>query len=147
LIAVDTNLLVYAHRRDSEWHGVANQCVRDLAEGAGTWAIAWPSIHEFLAIVTHERIYSPPSAVSKALEQVQAWFESPTLTLLAEGDGYFDVLRSLATSAKVSGPRVHDARIAALCIFWNVTELWTADRDFARCPALRTRNPLVSEGK
>lgn len=145
MIAVDTNLLVYAHRRDSEWHGAASRCVRDLAEGAADWAIAWPSIHEFLAIITHERIYSPPSPLPKALEQVQAWFESPKLTLLSEGDGYFDVLRDLVTSAKGSGPRVHDARIAALCIFWNVSELWTADRDFARFPVLKTRNPLVSE--
>jgi uncharacterized protein len=145
LIAVDTNILVYAHRRDSEWYGLAGKCVRDLAEGPENWAIAWPCIHEFLAIVTHERIYSPPSSPPKALEQVRAWFESPTLTLLSEGPGYFDVLSDLVSTAKICGPRIHDARIAALCIFWNVSELWTADRDFGRFPALKTRNPLVKE--
>jgi toxin-antitoxin system PIN domain toxin len=142
LIAVDTNILVYAHRRDSEWHDAAKQSVRALAEGTENWAIAWPSVHEFLAIVTHERIYSPPSPQIKALDQVRAWFESPNLSLLSEGEGYIQLLSGLVEGSKVTGPKIHDARIAALCLLWNVSELWTADRDFSRFPALKTRNPL-----
>jgi toxin-antitoxin system PIN domain toxin len=143
LIAVDTNILVYAHRRDSPWHELAVQCVRELAEGAAAWAVPWPCIHEFLAIVTHERIYSPPSPLGKATEQVQAWLESPSLVLLAEGEGYWATLAQLVAKAKISGPRVHDARIAALCIYSNVRELLSADRDFSRFGTLTTRNPLV----
>jgi len=48
------------------------------------------------------------------------------------------------TETKVAGPRIHDARIAAVCLAHGVTELWTADRDFSRFPALRTRNPCVA---
>jgi len=143
LIAVDTNILVYAHRRDSQWHERAADCVRELAEGASTWAIPWPCIHEFLAIVTHERIYSPPSPLGKAVEQVQAWLESPSLVMLAEGTGYLATLTRLLVAAQVRGPRVHDARIAALCIYSNVRELLSADRDFGRFGSLKTRNPLV----
>jgi predicted nucleic acid-binding protein len=61
VIAVDTNLLVYAHRKDSQWHAAAASVVRSLAEGSAPWAIAWPCLHEFLAIVTHPRIYAPPT--------------------------------------------------------------------------------------
>jgi predicted nucleic acid-binding protein len=43
----------------------------------------------------------------------------------------------------VTGPLVQDARIAALCLQHGVRELWTADRDFSRFPALGVRNPLV----
>jgi uncharacterized protein len=143
LIAVDTNILVYAHRRDSPWHERAAHCVRELAEGAATWAVPWPCLHEFLAIVTHERIYSPASPLSKAIDQVQAWLKSPSLVLLSEGEGYWTILSRLLTEAKVSGPRVHDARIAALCVCSNVRELLSADRDFSRFGSLRTRNPLV----
>jgi toxin-antitoxin system PIN domain toxin len=143
LIAVDTNILVYAHRRDSPWHEPAAYCVRELAEGAAAWAVPWPCIHEFLAIVTHERIYSPPSSLGKAVEQVQAWLESPSLVLLAEGEGYLATLAQLLVAAKVRGHRVHDARIAALCIYSNVRELLSADRDFSRFGSLKTRNPLV----
>jgi toxin-antitoxin system PIN domain toxin len=143
LIAVDTNILVYAHRRDSPWHERAAECVRELAEGTVTWAVPWPCIQEFLAVVTHERIYSPPSPLGKAIEQVQAWLESPSLVLLAEAEGYFAILARLLVAAKVSGPRVHDARIAALCIHSNVRELLSADRDFSCFGTLKTRNPLV----
>lgn len=143
LIAVDTNLLVFAHRRDSPWHAPATARVATLAEGPGSWAIPWPSIHEFFAIVTHARIYRPPSTVTQACHQIEAWLDSPWLVLLHEGQEHWSTLKPLLVNGRVAGARVHDARIAALCLAHGVTELWTADRDFSRFPALRTRNPLT----
>jgi hypothetical protein len=143
MIALDTNILVYAHRRDSEWHEPAAACVAELAEGAASWALPWPCLHEFLGIVTHERIYSPPTTTAKALEQVSAWLESPGVVLLSETAGYWDVLAQLLGKAKITGPRVHDGRIAALCVHHGVRELLSADRDFSRFGALKTRNPLA----
>ena len=144
MIAVDTNLLVYAHREDSEWHDAALRCVRRLAEGRAAWAIPWPCIHEFLAIVTHPRIYRPPSPTAVAVTQVEAWLESPGLVLLAEGSGHWARLSGLVSKGRIVGPAVHDARIASLCLDHGVHELWTADRDFSRFPELAVRNPLVS---
>ena len=142
MIAVDTNLLVYAHREDSAWHEEAFKTIRQLAEGASPWAIPWPCIHEFLAITTHPRIFSPPTPLGKALDQVDAWLESPSLHLLSEQPGAWPSLRLLLIASKTTGPAVHDARIAALCLQHGIRELWTADRDFSRFPDLRTRNPL-----
>ncbi|HHQ41939.1 MAG TPA: PIN domain-containing protein [Chromatiales bacterium] len=144
MIAVDTNLLVYAHREDSPWHGRAFELVRALAEGAAPWAIPWPCLHEFLAVVTHPRIFDPPTPLEIALDQVEAWIASPSLVLLAEGPMHWERLRESLAAAHVAGPAVHDARIAALCLAHGVRELWTADRDFGRYARLRTRNPLVT---
>lgn len=144
MIAIDTNLLVYAHRRDSPWHASAAKCVRELAEGAASWALPWPCIHEFLAIVTHQRIYSPPSPLAAGLEQIAAWLDSPTLVLLSESEGYWAVLARVLEHSKVTGARVHDARIAALCVHHGVRELWSADRDFSRFANVRLRNPLAT---
>ena len=146
MIGVDTNLLVYAHREDSSWHEVASALVRDLAESPAPWAIPWPCVHEFVAIVTHPRIYAPPTPMPQALDQVEAWLESPSLVLLSETDSYWGSLRECLEEGRVSGPRVHDARVAALCVHHGVRELWTADRDFSRFAALPTRNPLVGAG-
>lgn len=143
MIAVDTNILVYAHREDSSWHHAASRCVCQLAEGTSPWAIPWPCLHEFLAIVSHPRIYSPPTPVDLALRQLDAWLESPTLVLLAEDSGYWATLRALLKKAKVSGGLVHDARVAALCLRAGVREFWSADRDFSRFSPLKLRNPLV----
>ena len=117
--------------------------MRLLAEGRASWAIPWPCLHEFLAIVTHPGIYDPPSTLEEALDQIDAWMESPGLVLLRETNDHWSTLRRQLVSAQVQGPMVHDARIAAICIGHGVRELLTADRDFGRFSALASRNPLV----
>lgn len=143
MIAVDTNILVYAHREDSPWHAAAAACIEGLAAGSAPWAIPWPCLHEFYAIVTHPRIFAPPTPLAAAIDQIEAWLESPTLVLLAESGTHWPTLRSLVKAGRVAGPQVHDARIAALCVQHGARELWTADRDFSRYARLKTRNPLV----
>jgi uncharacterized protein len=142
MIAVDTNILVYAHRADSEWFPQASHAVRQLAEGAQPWAIAWPCIHEFLSIVTNPRIYKPPTPLGKAIRQVEYWLESPALQLIGEAEGYWPILSKMLRAGKVQGGTIHDARIAALCVAHGIRELWTLDRDFGRFP-IRTVNPLA----
>jgi hypothetical protein len=142
MIAVDTNILVYAHRQDSHWHAAADRLLASLAEGNSLWAIPWPCLSEFVAIVTHPRVYSPPTPLSDALAQVQCWLESPMLTLLSEGEGFARVWMDVLRKAAVSGGAIHDARIAALCIHHGVKKLLSADRDFSRFPLLKTENPL-----
>lgn len=143
MIAVDTNVLVYAHREDSPFHAAAAARVAALAEGRAPWAIPWPCLHEFLAIVTHPRIYAPPTPLARALDQAEAWLESPSLALLAEPAAHWSTLRPLLEGGRIAGPQVHDARIVALCQQHGVRELWSADRDFSRFAGLTVVNPLV----
>jgi toxin-antitoxin system PIN domain toxin len=143
VIAVDTNLLVYAHREDSEFHEAAKESLNLLRHESVAWAIPWPCIHEFVAISTHPGIYQPPSPLAAALGFVDALLASPQLQLLAESPGYFEKLREIATGARLKGPRIPDARVAALCLHLGVAELWSADRDFSAFPQLKVRNPLV----
>ncbi len=143
MIAVDTNILVYAHREDSPFHAGAAGRLGELAEGNAAWAIPWPCIHEFLAIVTHARIYNPPTPPSAAIAQVDAWLESPTLVVISESEQHWAELRALIGKGHVSGGRIHDARVAALCRQHGVRELWSADRDFNRFAGLTVINPLV----
>ncbi|MCI0539156.1 MAG: PIN domain-containing protein [Verrucomicrobiales bacterium] len=143
MIAVDSNILVYAHREDSPWHASAYACIAELAEGQAPWAIPWPCLHEFLAIVSHPRIYIPPTPIGKAIEQVDAWLESPSVVLFSESEDYWRQLRPTLVTSRVLGPQIHDARVVALCLQHGVRELWTADRDFTRFPSIRIQNPLV----
>lgn len=143
MIAVDTNLLVYAHRADSTWHGRALEVLTELAEGSSHWAIPWPCISEFLAIVTHPGIYVPPTPRALAIDQVDAWLESPRLSVVGESEGFWSELKSQISHGRVAGAKAHDARIAALCVFHGVKELWTADRDFGRFPGVKALNPLL----
>ncbi len=143
MIAVDTNILVYAHREDSPHHQAAQNALHELATGTAAWAVPWPCIHEFLSVVTHPRIYTPPTSAAVALDAVDALTSLPTMRLLHETPDHLAVLHRLLTSGNVTGARIHDARIAAICTAHGVSELWSADRDFSWFPTLRTVNPLA----
>jgi uncharacterized protein len=145
VIAIETNLLIYAHREDSEFHGAAREVVDSMRHQSAPWAIPWPCIHEFIGIATHPGIYKPASTLAEALGFVDSLLASPQLHLLAESPGYFERLREIAEAARLRGPRIHDARIAALCLHHGVSELWSADRDFSAFPQVKVRNPLVNK--
>lgn len=143
MIAVDTNILVYAHRADSPFHERARSALESLANGTRAWAIPWPCAHEFLAIVTHPRIYRTATPPATALAQLRALHGLPNAAFITEPDDHLQYLEPLVLGAKIHGAAVHDARIAAICLAHGVAELWSADRDFARFPAPSVRNPLV----
>lgn len=113
-----------------------------LAEGGTPWAIPWPCVYEFLRVVTHPKVFDPPSKMANLLEDLEGLFESPSLTLLGEGPAHPSHLRRLVAAGGVTGNLVHDAHIAALAVEHGVRELLTLDRDFDRFPGLRTRNPF-----
>jgi toxin-antitoxin system PIN domain toxin len=143
LIALDTNILVYAHRQDMAWHRQAQACVAELAESGSPWAIPWPCIHEFIGVVTHRKIFPIPTPLGQAVQQVEIWRESPTLQLMAETASYWEELKHMLTAGRITGPATHDARIFAICRLHGVRELWSADRDFSRFVGVRVVNPLL----
>lgn len=143
MIAVDTQILVYAHRRDSAWHARAKACIEGLANGGTRWGIPLHVLIELYAVVTRRALYRPPSTSAQVLTQVDYWLECPTVEVLAEGPQTWDVVKPLLVAGAITGARVHDARIAAVCLAYGVTELWTHDRDMSRFPLLRTRDPLI----
>ena len=143
MIAVDTNVLVHAHRRDSPFFSRARDQVAALAESTAPWAIPWSCVHEFYNIVTNPRVYKPASTIREATDQIGAWMKSPSLVLLHEGHAHWATLSALIRSAQLVGGQIHDARIAAVCLDHGVRELLSADRDFNRFPSLTVRNPLV----
>ena len=143
MIAIDTQLLVFAHRAETAWHARARDRIAELAEGGVKWAIPMHCLVEFYAKVTHPRLFRPPSTPAQAIAQIDAWLEAPTLAVLADDGATWPTLRKLLDAARIAGAPAHDARIAAVCLRHGVTELWTNDRDFLAYPALRTRNPLV----
>jgi toxin-antitoxin system PIN domain toxin len=143
VIAVDTNILVAYHRTEYNTHVKAVEVITRLAESPESWAIPWPCIHEFVAVITNARIFKKPTTPAHAVSVVDALMESPSLRLLGEGPGYWDGLRGLVLKGHISGAKIHDARIAAICIENGVRILWTADRDFSRFPALKCVNPCI----
>lgn len=143
MLALDTNILVYAHRREASEHAVARELVRSLVEGAEPWAIPWPCVYEFFSVVTNARIWKDAASTNKqAWAQLAAWFGAPRLRLLTETDALPDILSELAQRPRVRGRVIHDARVAALCLAHGVDKLVSRDRDFSLFPELRIENPF-----
>lgn len=142
MIAVDTNLLIYARREEAPEHLTALEILRRLAESAEPWAIPWPCVYEFLRVVTHPRVFDPPTRMEDALADLESLFRSPSLRLLGEGSSHPDHMRRMIQAGVVVGNLVHDAHIAALVVEHGVAEFWTADQDFTRFSGIRIRNPI-----
>jgi toxin-antitoxin system PIN domain toxin len=143
MVAVDTNVLVYAHRRESREHAAASELVRSLAEGAEPWAIAWPSVYEFFSVVTNPKIWKQSaSSPEQAWLQLSTWFDAPGLRVLSEPAGFVTILAGFARRPRVRGPMIHDARIAAICVAHGVEKLLTRDRDFSLFPELNLEDPF-----
>lgn len=143
MIAVDTNILVYAHRTDAPFHDRARTAIETLASGVREWAVPWPCVHEFFAVVTHPRIYKTATPAETAFAQLRALGALDNLAFIGETDEHLQHLESLALPAQARGGAIHDARIAAICVSHGVAELWSADRDFSRYPRIVVRNPLI----
>ena len=145
MIAVDTNLLVYAHRRESLIGDVAHALMVEFAEGDRAWAIPWPCCYEFLSVVTNRRIWKDEvSTPEQAWRQFEAWTASPSVRMIGETEDFAGILQRFVHRPHVVGGVVHDARIAALCVAHGVEALFTRDRDFSLFPELHTHNPLES---
>ncbi len=143
MIAVDTNVLVYAEVKSTPQHRRAVEVLGRLAAGDAPWAIPWPCLYEFLRVVTHPRVFEPPVPVEIARADLRAILESPSLLLLSETDRHPAVLEEVLRESGASGNLVHDAHIAALCREHGVRELLTADSDFARFRGIEVTNPFA----
>jgi uncharacterized protein len=142
MIALDTNILVYAHRREYPQHKPVTHAMAGLAVSGDPWGLPWPCVAEFVCVVTNPRYLPNPSSIEVAVDQVRAWREVPSCLLLTETGVTEETFFRLIAQGGAVGPLVYDARIAAICQDHGVQELWTTDRDFSRFPKLRTFNPV-----
>ncbi len=139
--AVDTNVLIYSEIVSSTHHQTARRVLTELAEGSAPWAIPWPCVYEFLRVVTHPKVFTPPVPLAIALHDLEQIMASPTLVMLSETQRHSEVMTTVVRESGVTGNLIFDARIAALCIEHGISELITGDRDFSRLP-VRISNPF-----
>lgn len=145
--AVDTNILVYAFHADFEQHEAAKRAIAILISQGEAWGIPSPCLHEFLATVTRRKYLSHPATMPEALDFLHALQRDYGGFVLNESALHFSTLEEILLASGVTGAKVHDARIAAICRDHAVQELLTADRDFGYFPWLNAVNPLVASGR
>ena len=138
MIAVDTNVLVYAHREGLDLHEAALERLSAIAGGLEPWGLPVFCAGEFVRVVTHPKIFTPPSTLEQALAALKAVLQSPSLLLLSPGERYLDLFEDCVREADARGNLAFDAQIAAVCLEHGAKHILTADRDFSRFSKLQT---------
>jgi uncharacterized protein len=141
VIILDANLLLYAYDSASSYHTKARAWIEGVFSGAAPIGLPWQTIGAFLRIMTNPRLPGERFSLSEAVEIVERWLEQPNVRLLAPGDDHWPLLRPMIVEGQATGALVTDAQLAALTIEYGGV-LHTTDRDFARFPGLRWKNPL-----
>lgn len=143
MIAVDTNLLVYAHRAGASQHRAARRALERAANDDAGWGIALASLAEFWSVITHPASTGRPSTPAEASAFLLSLVQSGGAQLWQPGSGFTDRLLALAVDRHIQGPRIFDLQIALTAVENGAREIWTHDRNFLSLPGLRVRDPLA----
>lgn len=141
MIVVDANLLIYSYDSDSSHHKKSRSWVERIFSGVEPVGLPWQTVCAFLRVITNRKLPGSRLTVEQAAETVEEWLAQPNVRILAPGDEHWSVLKRMMVEGQASGPLVSDAELVALTVEYGGV-LYTADRDFARFPGLRWKNPL-----
>jgi toxin-antitoxin system PIN domain toxin len=141
-ILVDANLVLWAHHPAFSEHEQARAWWAETLSTVPLVGIPWPTALAFLRISTLPRAVERPIELARAWQVVQGWLARPNVRVPVPTDRHEQLLGELLLGARATGNHTSDAHLAALAIEWGL-ELCSADRDFARYPGLRWRDPLA----
>jgi toxin-antitoxin system PIN domain toxin len=146
MIAIDTNLLIYAHRVGLPEHHAARRAIERASHDPRGWGIALPSVAEFWSVVTHPASSGRPSSPRLARAFLHALITEADAQLWMPQNGFWERLAQLAEDLRVSGPRIFDLQIGLTAFDNGALEVWTHDSAFLTFPGLRKHDPLASDG-
>ena len=143
MIVCDANVLLYAYDSHSELHAPCRDWLTRALNGSEPVGLPWQTLQAFLRIATNKRVYQLPLATIDACAIVSSWLSRSQVVVPHPGEQYWRILQSQLTAARVSGPLVSDAALAALAIEQGAS-LCTTDRDFRRFDGLKLVDPTAS---
>lgn len=141
MIALDTNLLVYAHRTESREHLASQRAIEKAAASSRGWGIPAPCLAEFWRVVTHPRAVRP--STPQEANRFLLGLTDAGAQFLAPGRGFSERLLELAVTLHLRCQMLFDCQIALTCRDAGAEEIWTNDSAFLHIPGLRVRNPLA----
>ena len=141
MIVFDANLLIYSYNRGSSHHAGARAWFENTLSSIEVVGLPWQAVSAFLRVMTSPKLPAERFDPQQAARIVDLWLAHPNVQVLTPGVGSWPLFRWMVIEGRAAGPRVSDAEIAALTMEYGGV-LYTADRDFARFPGLRWKNPL-----
>jgi len=142
VIVIDANLLLYAYDATSLHHATARRWIEEVFSSGWPVGLPWHTVAAFLRIATNPNLPGQRFTPIEAAALVDEWMEQPNVRLLSPGEHHWPLFREAIVGGQARGALVTDAQLAALTIEFGGV-LHTTDRDFARFPGLRHKNPLA----
>ena len=141
MVLPDVNVLIYAHREESEKHDQYLAWLEGLWSGVTRYGYSELVLSSCVRVLTHKDVFRPPTPMDAVLAYVDQIRDHPNAVRIAPGDRHWSIFRDLCRRGDARGNLVTDAYLAALAIE-SGSEWITTDRDFARFPGLKWRHPL-----
>jgi toxin-antitoxin system PIN domain toxin len=141
MVLLDVSLLVYAFRDDAPHHAAFRQWLEEVVYGESAFGLSDLVLSGFLRVVTHPRIFDPPTPLENALEFVEAVRAQPNCVLITPGPRHWPIFTGLCRAADARGNLIPDAYLAAVAVE-SGSELISTDRDFSRFPGVQWRPPF-----
>jgi uncharacterized protein len=142
MMLVDTNVMVYAHRRDAERHPEYRDWMRAMINGPEPYAVADFAVLGMVRVVTDRRYYREvASTITDALAFADEIRNQPHARVISPGPKFWSIFSNLCRQTDAGGKLIPDAYLAALALEHGC-EFISTDTDFRRFPGLRWRHPL-----
>ena len=140
MFLLDANVLIYAFRRDSPFHGPCYGWLR--AALAGDEPVATTALVELalLRITTLPSLGRAAAAPSDVFAFLAALRRQPAAARVEPGPAHDEIFARLCRDLALRGNDVNDAYLAALALE-IAAPLVTADAGFARFPGLAVLDP------
>jgi predicted nucleic acid-binding protein len=142
VIALDTNILIYAHREGTPQHAQARDAILQVLNDVQGWGIPLPCVAEFWRAVTHPGHPGGPSSSAAVTNFFHHLLTQGHGHVWTPGAGFAQRLMRWAASLKVRGVRIFDLQIALIASEHGAREIWTHDRNFLSVPGVKVRDPL-----
>jgi toxin-antitoxin system PIN domain toxin len=142
MFVVDTNVLIYAANRDSDFHEPCREAIEQCRARASPWYMSWPICYEFLRVSTHPKILPSPWSLGEAWRFLETLLDSPTAGVLLPTNRHTELLSEvIAEVPHLRGNILHDAHTAVLMREHGIKQIYTRDSDFHRFPFLTVLDP------
>jgi uncharacterized protein len=142
MIVCDANVLLYAYDSGSALHKACRDWLGAALSGPESIGLPWQSLLAFVRIATNRRVFRVPLSTAEASDIVSSWLSRAQVVVPEPGARYWQILQSQLLSARITGPLVTDAALAALAIEQGAS-LCTTDRDFRRFDGLSLVDPAA----
>jgi hypothetical protein len=137
---LDANILLYAYDSDSAHHAVCRSWLEAAFNSEEILALPWQTLLAFLRIATNSRATKKPLQSAEACKIITSWLDQANVSVIGPGDRFWELLQDQMREARITGPLVTDAALAALALEHGAT-LCSVDRDFRRFRNLKLMDP------